>query len=147
MSMPGQLTTFRIDANMYGIDVQVVQEVTKGMVLTPVPLAPPAVAGLLNLRGQIATAISLRKLFQMPEQLSSADRNFIICRLDSLLMALVVDEIGDVIDVDAKNFEDTPETMPSAIKNFSRGVYKLDNDVLTLFDIEKIIDKINKAEV
>ncbi len=141
-----QLTTFWIDSNLYGIDVQGVQEVTKSLPLTPVPLAPTSIAGLLNLRGQIATAIGLRQLFAMPPAADSAKESLVICRQDGCLIALVVDEIGDVIEVSPKDFEEAPQTMPESVRAYSRGVYKLEKNVLTLVDVGCVTEKFNPGK-
>lgn len=144
MNNPSQLITFWLNSNLYGVDVQSVQEVTQSMSLTIVPLAPKSIAGLLNLRGQIATAITLQNLFYSEEATHQASRNFVICRSDSNLVALVVDEIGDVIEVQQNDFEETPHTVPESIRNYAEGVYKLEDKVLTLVKLDKILEFINR---
>lgn len=139
-----QLSTFWIDGNLYGVDVQLVQEATKGIPLTRTPLAPNYIGGLMNLRGQIATAIGLRELFELKPTQTIAEKNYIICKNETLLMALIVDEIGDVLDVDSESFESTPETVPETIKNYISGVYKLPSELLSVIDIKKMIESINK---
>lgn len=133
-----QLTTFRIRNCLYGVDVQVVQEVTKGSPLTPVPLAPPSIAGLLNLRGQIVTALDLSRLLGQVQQFNPEEMSFVICRWEGHLIALVVNEIGDVIELDKTQFETTPSTLSVEIKSMAGGVLKMEDEILVILDTEKI---------
>lgn len=102
-----QLCGFKIGDNYYGIPVLEVQEVVKPQTVTPVPLAPEYIDGLINLRGQIVTAVNLRTLFEVPGERRKDFMNIIVHGEDSLY-ALVVDEILDVIDVDPNSFEKPP---------------------------------------
>jgi purine-binding chemotaxis protein CheW len=138
-----QFSTFRVDGRYYGVNVKLVQEITQAMPLTRVPLAPSYVAGLINLRGQIATAIGLRELFKLtpPE---SEDRINVICKSDGPLLALVVDEIGDVIEVEDSIFESTPNTVNPAVAQFMQGVYKLPSEILSVIDVQKLIQYLNQ---
>lgn len=134
-----QLCGFKIGNGLYAISVLDVQEVIKPQLVTPVPLAPNYINGLINLRGQIVTSISLRTLFGLPESHREEFMNIIV-RSGESLYALVVDEILDVIDVEEKSFEKTPDTLDEKIKNFINGVYKLDSNLLILLDLQKILN-------
>jgi len=134
-----QLCGFKIGNGHYAVSVLDVQEVIKPQLLTPVPLAPSYVKGLINLRGQIVTAISLRTLFGL-EEIESDDYMNIIVRSGDSLYSLVVDEILDVIDVERETYEPTPETLEEKIKRFIGGVYKLDSKLLILLDLEKVLN-------
>lgn len=139
-----QFSTFRVEGRYYGVNVKLVQEITQPMPLTRVPLAPVYVAGLINLRGQIATAISLRELFQLkpaPEGLVGVN---VLCKAEGPLLALVVDEIGDVLEADDSISEPTPDTVNPAIAQFMSGVYKLPNEILSIIDINKLIQFLNQ---
>ena len=136
-----QLTTFRVNDNLYGVDVQVVQEVTKGSPLTMVPLASPSVAGLLNLRGQIVTALDLSFLLGKPKPFDPDLMGFVICRWEGHLIALVVDEIGDVIELDRSQFEKTPSNLASEVKAMADGVLKMQQELLVILNAEKIFER------
>lgn len=139
-----QFSTFRVDGRYYGVNVKLVQEITQPMPLTRVPLAPDHVAGLINLRGQIATAIGLRELFKLssaPEDLIGVN---VICKSEGPLLALVVDEIGDVLEVEEITFESTPSTVNPVVGQFMSGVYKLPNEILSIIDIQKLIQFLNQ---
>ncbi len=134
-----QLCGFKIGSGFYAISVLEVQEVIKPQVLTHVPSAPDYVRGLINLRGQIVTAISLRSLFGLKDDQREEYMNIIV-RSGESLYSLMVDEILDVIDVEDSTFESTPETLEDTIRRFINGVYKLDNKLLILLDLEKILN-------
>lgn len=141
-----QITTFYINNQLYGIDVQLIQEITKPMKLTKVPLAPTYIAGLMNLRGQIATTIDLRVLFGLEAFPADgvSEGNNVICRDENLLLSLLVDEAGDVIEVDDSKYEATPDTVNGKIRQFMSGVYKIDDDLLSVLELKKIAQFLNK---
>lgn len=134
-----QLCGFRVGKGYYAIPVLEVQEVIKPQLVTTVPLAPDYVKGLINLRGQIVTSIDLKKLFGIPD-VESCDYMNIIVRYGDSLYALVVDEILDVIDVENTTFEPTPETLDTRIRKFISGVHKLNDMLLVMLSLEKILN-------
>ena len=140
-----QYSTFYINDRLYGIDVIQVQEVTRAMKITPVPLAPSFVHGLINLRGQIATAIGLRQLFGLPEPENHEECMNVVCSVDGLLLSFVVDKIGDVMNVEKTNYENTPDNIPKEIKQFMSGVYKIPGNLLSIIELEKISKVIKKS--
>jgi purine-binding chemotaxis protein CheW len=139
-----QYSTFYVSDRLYGIDVMMVQEITKSMSITRVPLAPSYVHGLINLRGQIATAVGLRELFNLKDEKKTSDPMTVVCKGDGMLLSLLVDQIGDVIEVDDKDFESTPETITNSVGRFMQGVYKIPGCLLSIIEIKKIIEVLNK---
>jgi purine-binding chemotaxis protein CheW len=139
-----QYSTFYVADRLYGIDVMMVQEITKVMSITKVPLAPSYVHGLINLRGQIATAVGLRELFILKDDKKNEEPMNVVCKGDGMLLSLLVDRIGDVIEVDDKDFEPTPETLTNSVKRFMHGVYKIPGSLLSIIEIKKIIEVLNK---
>jgi purine-binding chemotaxis protein CheW len=138
-----QYSTFYVGSQLFGIDVLKVQEVMKAMPMSPVPLAPDFVKGLINLRGQIATAISLGSLFTSMDLKSEEPMN-VVCSVQGVLLSFLVDQIGDVIEVTDQSFESAPDTMPRAVSRFMNGVHKLQDEILCVIDSEKIINAINE---
>jgi purine-binding chemotaxis protein CheW len=136
-------STFIIVDRLYGIDVTRVQEVTKALPCTRVPGAPRYLKGLINLRGQIATAIDLRELFDLPSSTEEVEKMCVFCDLNGALIALIVDKIGDVMEVDSTSYEETPDTIPEKVQKLMNGVYKIPNDLLSALDIDKIALIIN----
>ncbi|PWW22258.1 purine-binding chemotaxis protein CheW [Geodermatophilus normandii] len=135
----GQLATFRLDGDLYGVEVEHVQEVLRSQVLTRVPLAPPAVAGLINLRGQVVTAIELRERLGRPPRPAGTDAVVIVVRLHGEAVSLLVDSIADVVDVDATDFEAPPDTLDGQARELIRGAYKLDGTLLLALDVQKAV--------
>ncbi len=135
----GQLATFRLDGDLYGVEVEHVQEVLRTQVLTRVPLAPPAVAGLINLRGQVVTAIELRERLGRPPRPEDTDAVVIVVRLHGEAVSLLVDSIADVVDVDAGDFEAPPDTLEGPARELIRGAYKLDGRLLLALDVQKAV--------
>ncbi len=134
--------TFFIENRLYGIEVKKVQEIVRTMPITKVPLAPQCVHGLINLRGQIATAIGLRELFGLAPQVDTEKMN-VVCVTDSGLVSLLVDRIGDVIEVGEDIFESTPDTISEDVKKFMQGVYKTSGQLLSVLNIDDISKYLN----
>lgn len=137
--MNNQYCGFKIGKGYYAIPVLSVQEVVKPQTVTPVPLSQEHIRGLINLRGQIVTSVSIRKLFGLDEDLSSDHMNIIV-RGDDSLISFVVDEILDVFEVDEKTLEKTPDTLDPKLKNFVKKVCKLEENLVVLLDIERLIN-------
>lgn len=139
-----QFSTFYISNRLYGIDVMKVQEITKALPMARVPLAPGYVKGLINLRGQISTAICLRELFSIPEKKDNEQMN-VVCRINELLVSFLVDRIGDVLELESKDFEAVPDTIPGSIRKFIKGVYKVPDDLLSIVDVQQVASSIIEA--
>lgn len=140
-----QFSTFYVNNQLYGVNVSLVQEVTKSMVITKVPLAPNYVKGLLNLRGQIATAISIRQLFQVETENSNQQKECfnVFCHVDGILLSILVDQVSDVVELNKKDFEPTPDTVNSNVSNYLEGVYKTPKELLCIIDMKKISEILN----
>ena len=139
MSQPVQICTFALDDLLIGVEVQQIQEVIRFQTMTPVPLAPPVVAGLINLRGQIVTATDLRlQLGMAPTDLEQRPMNIII-RDDQSMVSLLVDDFGDVIEVDIDDMEPPPDTLPEPLRDLLQGVYKLPEALLLVVNPPQLI--------
>lgn len=136
----GQLVTFRLAGDFYGIDVSHVQEVLRTQRVTPVPLAPAAVAGLINLRGQVVTAIELRERLGRPRRPVDVDPVAIVVRVQGEAVALLVDSINDVVSVSQADFEPPPETLEGEVRSLIRGAYKLQRELLLALDCSRVVD-------
>jgi purine-binding chemotaxis protein CheW len=134
-----QLCTFFLQELFFGVEVEKVQEVIRYQEMTCIPLAPEVVAGLINLRGQIVTAIDLRRQLDLPSREAGRLPMNVVIRRDDGPISLLVDEIGDVVEVDDELFEPPPHTLHSGSREFIRGVYKLKEKLLLLLDTEKTV--------
>lgn len=140
MAESQQFCTFSIDGLFFGVDVQQVQEVIRYQRMTPVPLAPNEVEGLINLRGQIVTAIDLRRrLYLSDRPAGELPMNVVIHDNDGAL-SFLVDEIGDVLEVQEEAFERIPETINEKVRDLIKGVYKLEGRLLLILDIDRARD-------
>ena len=139
MGEPRLYASCRVDDLLVGIDIEAVQEVTSGAELTPVPLASPVVSGLLNLRGQIVTAIELRRCLQLADRPAGQRPFNVILKTADGCVSLLVDEVGDVLTVDADDFEPPPETLRGRLKQLIAGAYKLDGQLLLALDIDGVL--------
>ncbi len=137
-----QYSTFYVAGRLYGIDVTRVQEVVRPMPTTSIPLADQYVHGLINLRGQVVTALSLRDLFVLKEAAPKELMN-VICKADGSLISLLVDEIGDVVELDSSEFEHTPNTIPEGVRRYMTRVYKVGDNLLSILDVDKIFQSLN----
>jgi purine-binding chemotaxis protein CheW len=135
-----QFCTFLIQGLMYGVEVETVQEVIRHQEMTGVPLAPDVVAGLINLRGQIVTAIDLRRRLGVGERREGELPTNVVVRTSDGAVSLLVDEIGDVVEVEEKDFEEVPDTLASASRELIRGVYKLNNELLLVLDTQRSVN-------
>jgi purine-binding chemotaxis protein CheW len=134
-----QYTSCFVGDLLVGIPVEAVQEVTSGSELTPVPLASPLVSGLLNLRGEIVTAIDLRQCLQLSARPADRRPVNLILRTDDSCVSLLVDQVGDVLEVDPAQIELPPRTVRGRIRELITGVYKLDRGLLLMLDAESVL--------
>ncbi|MCK6448008.1 MAG: chemotaxis protein CheW [Planctomycetes bacterium] len=135
-----QFCTFHLGDLYFGVEVQKVQEVLRFQEMTAVPLAHDVVAGLINLRGQIVTAIDLRRRLALPPRTPDARPMNVVLHTDDGAISLLVDEIGDVVEVEDGLFEPPPETLRGIARELVGGVYKLEERLLLILDTEKTVD-------
>ena len=135
-----QYCTFFVQGQLFGVAVETVQEVIRYQQMTAVPLAPAVVAGLINLRGQIVTAIDLRRRLGLPQRCEDElPMNVVVCTADGAV-SLLVDEIGDVLEIQETEFEAPPDNLAGLGRELIRGVYKLKNDLLLVLDTQHAIN-------
>lgn len=135
-----QFCTFFVHGLCLGLEVTCIQEVIRYQPLTSVPLSSSVVGGLMNLRGQIVTAIDLRcRLGLSPRAAGIRPINVVVRTADGPV-SLLVDEIGDVIEVEHGSFERPPDTLDDAARELIRGAYKLKGRLLLVLDIARTLD-------
>jgi purine-binding chemotaxis protein CheW len=133
----GQFSTFFVGDLFFGVDVLNVQEVLRFQQMTPVPQAPGVIEGLINLRGQIVTAIDMRRRLRLPPRAGDKSPMNIVVRTTDGAVSLLVDEIGDVLDMDPATYERPPENLDPAARELIRGIYKLKGRLLLVLDAER----------
>ena len=131
--------SFRLDDQWLGVPVVMVQEVLTAQGVSPIPLAPAEVAGFLNLRGQIVTAIDLRaRLGLTPRAAGTSSMNVVVRDRDELF-SLLVDEVGDVVDVENGSLEATPTTLDPQWRSCCDGVIRLPVGLLVVMNVEQLL--------
>lgn len=139
MANTQRFCTFFLDDQCFGVPVEQVQEVIRYQEMTRVPLGPEVVRGLINLRGQIVMAIDLRRRFGMSERKDSQLPMNVVVRTDDGAVSFLVDEIGDVIEVERETLEPPPETLRGPTRSMITGVYKLPKHLLVELNIASAI--------
>ncbi len=134
MKQRRQLCTFYLQKLLFGVEVEKVQEVIRYQEMTRIPLSPEVIGGLINLRGQIVTAVDLRRQLELPARAGGELPMNVVIRRDDGPISLLVDEIGDVIDVDADSFERPPNNLDARVKELIAGVYKLKERLMLVLD-------------
>ena len=134
-----QYSTFYVGNMFFGIEVLKVQEVLRYQEMTRIPLAPPIIEGLINLRGQIVTAVDMRRVLKLSPR--SADRNpmNMVVRSEDGAVSLLVDEIGDVVEPAGDSYESAPETMLPEQREVVDGVYKLEGKLLLVLNTDRVL--------
>lgn len=140
MSNPRQFCTFCVGDMFLGIPVEHVQEVLRYHAMTRVPRAASSVSGLINLRGQIVTAIDLRRRLGLPPRDAARLPMNVVLRTSDGAVSLLVDAIGDVTEVGEDAFEPSPPTLSDALRKLVRGAYKLDRHLLLVLDDAEVLD-------
>jgi purine-binding chemotaxis protein CheW len=134
-----QYCTFYVAGHYFGVEVLRVQEVIRSQEMTRVPLAPPVVRGLINLRGQIVTAIDLRRRLELGDPPADLLPVNVVVQTDDGAISLLVDEIGDVVEVSEQQFEAPPPTLQSDVRALIRGAYKLPQRLLLILDTDRAV--------
>ncbi|MFO0556240.1 MAG: chemotaxis protein CheW [Polyangiaceae bacterium] len=135
-----QLCTFHVSHLFFGVEVTKVQEVLQWLPMTPVPLASRVVRGLINLRGQIVTVIDLRRRLGLPDAADGESALNLVVRTDARVISLLVDQIGDVLEVEDASFEPAPTTLSPESRELIQGAFKLDESLVLALNLEKAID-------
>jgi purine-binding chemotaxis protein CheW len=137
MAQPQQFCTFYLENFLFGIELLKVQEVLQPLALTEVPLAPFVVRGLMNLRGQIVIAVDLRRQLELSERADGKAPMNVVVRDGEDAVSLLVDDIGDVVEVTEDSFEPPPETLHGKVRSVILGVHKLEKQLMHVLDTER----------
>lgn len=136
--------TMCIDRQMFGIEVKHVRDVLRQQRIIPIPLAPPEIAGSLNLRGRIVTVINLRQRLSLPPRDKMPDGNaapstFVVVDHKGDLYSLMVDSVGEVLTASSAKIEKIPTNLNSSWKEIASGIYKLDGELLVLVNVQSLL--------
>ena len=141
-----QYCTFYLDNLLFGVELKGVQEVIRSLQMTQVPLAPKVVSGLINLRGQIVTAVDLRYRLELDARPTESLPMNVVVRSEDGAVSFLVDQIGDVVEVDESTFEPAPEMLRASVGSMILGVHKLPGRLLHVLDTERACQMTDAAE-
>ena len=146
--VPQKYCTFYLDKYYFGIEVEQVQEIIRFQEITPVALAPEVVKGLINLRGQIVTAVDLRRLLELPDRDPESIPMNIVVRTPLGAFSLLADRIGDVLELSDGSFESPPDNLTGMAKELIQRAYKLEGSLLLTMAIKKLVsaDVLNRNQ-
>lgn len=132
--------TFTIVEQLFGIPVLKVQDVLSSYQITRIPLAPPEIRGSLNLRGRVVTAIDMRARLGLPSRAADAETMSIVVENEGELYSLMVDAVGEVLALSTGLFERNPPTLDASFRAFSDGIYRLDEQLLVVLNVTRLLD-------
>jgi purine-binding chemotaxis protein CheW len=132
--------TLTVAGQLCGIPVLGVRDILAEQPITRIPLAPPDIAGSLNLRGRIVTAIDLRRRLNLPPPEPGKKRMSVVAEQGGELYALLVDQVSEVMSLDGTLFERNPPTLGRNWAMFSNGIYRLDGRLLVILDVARLLD-------
>ena len=137
-----QFVTMRLGAQLFGISVMAVRDVMRRQQIASVPLAPAVIAGSLNLRGRIVTAIDMRVRLGLPTYPTPEKVMKVVVEYQHDLFALMVDSVGDVLALPMNRFEKVPSNMDTNWRAVAAGVFKLEKELLVILDVASVIDQL-----
>lgn len=137
-TLGGEFVTFRLDGQLLGIPVLAVQDVMRLGVVTRVPRAPDMVAGVMNLRGRIVTAVDVRRCLAMPQRDTTRTAMAVVVEHGGQPYALIVDSVGDVVSVPIDRYEPHPATLSAVWRSVTTGVYRLE-ELMLILDIDRLL--------
>jgi len=135
-----QMVTFTVDGQHFGISALKVRDVLRHQPLTKIPLARPEIAGAINLRGHIVTAIDMRARLGAPPRAKGEGSMCVVVEGAGEWFCLIVDAVGDVVTIPSSEVEPTPTSLPPSWAALSRGIHRAPSHLLLLLDIEQLLN-------
>lgn len=137
-----EFVSMRLNGQLFGISVMAVQDVMRRQAIAPVPLAPAVIAGSINVRGRIVTAINMRRRLGLEDHADPEKVMKVVVEYQGELYAFIVDAVGDVLSLPMKQFEKVPANMDPAWRALAAGVFKLEKELLVILDVARVIDEV-----
>lgn len=134
-----QLLTFTLAEQLFGVSVLQVNDVLGPQKITRTPLSSPAIAGVMNLRGRIVTAIDVRSCLRQPQRPPEAVNKSVVVEQKGELFSLIIDEVGDVLSLSKDSFEPVPETLDATWRGVAAGIHKLQDRILVVLDVGQLL--------
>jgi purine-binding chemotaxis protein CheW len=131
--------TLSVAGQICGVPVLGVRDILSEQAITRIPLAKPEIAGSLNLRGRIVTAIDVRRRLDLPAAEAGTARMSVVAEQNGELYALLVDAVAEVLTLPGRDFERNPPTLPPVWAAHSKGVYRLAGQLLVVLDVASLL--------
>ncbi|MBC7634204.1 MAG: chemotaxis protein CheW [Acetobacteraceae bacterium] len=131
--------TLTVADQLCGVPALNVRDILSEQILTRIPMAPREIAGSLNLRGRIVTAVDLRRRLNLPDAPPGTPRMSVVAEQGGELYALLVDQVSEVISLPASAFERNPPTLPPPWSEYSAGIFRLQNRLLVVLDTARLL--------
>ena len=138
--------TMSIGGQLFGIPVLKVQDVLGTQTITRVPLAPVEVAGSLNLRGRIVTAVDVRLRLGLPKRDTDKQAMSVVVEHEGELYSLLVDSVGEVLSLESRDYQRNPPTLNPRLREFSDGIYRLNDSLLVVLSVSSLLNFGNRAD-
>lgn len=137
--MEQQLVVFDLANEHYGLDISAVEGIIKMQAITKMPQAPSFVEGVTNLRGTVVPVIDLRKRFGLATLEHTKDTRIVVVYMEKTKIGMIVDGVSEVLRIPEESIEPTPPMVSTVNTAFIRGIAKLDNRLVTLLDLSKVL--------
>jgi purine-binding chemotaxis protein CheW len=147
MSDTLQVVSFKLASEEYGVDIAQVQEINRMVSITHVPRAPQFMEGVINLRGQLIPIIDLRTRFGMPPAEHTKSTRIVVTEIGTKRVGMVVDSVSEVLRLPVDQIEDAPEMITGVDTEYIRGVGKIEDRLIILLDLAKIITGSERREL
>ncbi|SMP41379.1 chemotaxis protein CheW [Anoxynatronum buryatiense] len=145
--MEKQYVIFKLNQEEYGVAISHVQEITEIKSITSVPNTPAFVEGIINLRGKIVPIVSIKKRFDLPLEGELEEQRIIIINLNEKQVGFIVDDASQVLTMDESQIESPPELIAGIDRDYIIGIGKVDEKIIVLLDLEKILSDKEKKEI
>ncbi len=142
-----QVVSFKLGSEEYGVDIAQVQEINRMVAVTHVPRAPQFMEGVINLRGQLIPIIDLRARFGMPRAEHTKNTRIVVTEIGAKRVGMVVDSVSEVLRLPVDQIEDAPEMLTGVDTEYIRGVGKIEDRLIILLDLARIISGSEKREL
>lgn len=142
-----QVVSFRLNREEYAIEITKVKEIILLAGVTRIPQVPEFIEGIINLRGNVIPVIDLRKRFGLPEAKKDEHTRIVVSRLEGRIIGLIVDSVSQVMKIPRVNIQPPPQTVATVAGEYLTGIAKLEDRMIILLDIEKILQMSEKEQL
>ena len=140
-----QVATFYVENLLLALDIDLVQEINRHLEITEVPHAPPAVRGVINLRGDVVTVVDMRTILGLQRSDITAECRNVVIHSGGELIGLMVDRIADILSIPPSEIDAPPANIDGVESRFFRGVHTMDNSIAVILDVEEALTLGNDA--